>query len=511
MDRIVAAEHALRRFRDDFYRCLERRADALFERTDAILAAGPQPSFAYLRLAAPHRRGWGRLYAALREGRIDTDRRRALLGRHAPDADQPEYAVECSVWPRGEAETSAERGYYYHPSHHLDGQPIVKGWSYQWIVQLGFARDSWTAPADVQRVQPWHGATEVAVEQVRALVRRRGAASAAPVFVFDAGYDVTALTHARLDEPVNLLVRLRRDRCFYGPPPVVRARTGRPRRNGAKFRCDDPATWPAPTAEHACEDAQYGTVTVQAWAGLHPVVRSPLGERTYERRPHVTGIVIRVTVTRHAGRARTPLELWLWWQGPDAPNRDRVWRSYFRRYDIAQTFRFLKQALNWATPQIRTPAQADRWTWLVAVAYSQLRLARAALPDQRRPWQRAQSAGAFTPVRAQRGFSTLLLALGTPADAPKPCGRSPGRPNWTPPDSPAAHPRSSARAATSGGIPAPRPPRGAEGVESGDRPLLLYSLRWLVAACNHDPQTQRGHHRRYCTRPGWGGGHTEHA
>ena len=32
---------------------------------------------------------------------------------------------------------------------------------------------------------------------------------------------------------------------------------------------------------------------------------------------------------------------------------------------------------------------------------------------------------------AQRGFSHLLLHLGSPANAPKPCGHSPGRPSGT--------------------------------------------------------------------------------
>ncbi len=428
MNTLVAHRHALQTFRDDFYRCLARRADALFELTDAILAAGPQPSFAHLSLAAPHRRGWGSLYAALQHGRLDENRLRALLARCAPDADQPVYAVDVSVWPRWEAETSAERGYYYHPSRHLDGQPIVKGWAYQWVAQRGFERDSWTVPADVRRLLPADNAATVAAAQVKALRRRLSPSAEPPLFVFDAGYDVTALTYALVDEPVALLVRLRSDRCFYGPPPAVGARTGRPRRNGAKFRCGDRATWPAPTAEHSCEDAQYGTVTVQAWAGLHTVVRSPLGERTYGPRPHVTGTVVRVTVTRHAGRARRPLELWLWWQGPGAPDLDLLWRAYLRRYDIEQMFRFLKQTLNWTTPQIRTPEQADRWTWLSVVAYTQLRLARPAIVDHRLPWQRPQCSARFTPARAQRGFSTLLVALGTPAGAPKPCGRSPGRP-----------------------------------------------------------------------------------
>jgi len=419
----------LRDFRNAFYACLERRADALFELTDASLTAGPRPALAHLSLAAPHRRGWGSLYAALQDGRVGVDALRSLLVAYAPAAEQPVYAVDVSIWPRNEAETSAERGYYYHPSRHLDGQPIVKGWAYQWIAQLDFARDSWTAPVDVRRVLPTENAAGVAVAQVKALRQRLPPTDTAPLFVFDAGYDVTALTHALLDEPVALLIRLRADRCFYAAAPVAAdPRNGRPRRNGAKFRCADPATWPTPTAEHTGEDAQYGTVTVQAWGDLHTVVRSPLGERTYGPRPHVTGTVVRVTVSRHAGRARTPLELWLWWQGPGGPDLDVLWRAYLRRYDIEQMFRFLKQTLNWTTPQIRTPEQADRWTWLLAAAYTQLRLVRAAVTDRRLPWQRPQAPTRFTPARVRRGFSTLLLTLGTPADAPKPCGCSRGRP-----------------------------------------------------------------------------------
>ena len=93
-----------------------------------------------------------------------------------------------------------------------------------------------------------------------------------------------------------------------------------------------------------------------------------------------------------------------------------------------QTFRFLKQSLNGVRPRVRLPAQADRWTWLVAVAYTQLRLARGAVAEQRLPWERPLPPARLTPGRLQRAFSTLLLTLGTPAAAPKPCGRSPGRP-----------------------------------------------------------------------------------
>jgi hypothetical protein len=52
---------------------------------------------------------------------------------------------------------------------------------------------------------------------------------------------------------------------------------------------------------------------------------------------------------------------------------------------IEHTVRFAKQTLGWTTPRPRHPEQADRWTWLVLSAYSQLRLARPVACDQHLP------------------------------------------------------------------------------------------------------------------------------
>jgi hypothetical protein len=60
--------------------------------------------------------------------------------------------------------------------------------------------------------------------------------------------------------------------------------------------------------------------------------------------------------------------------------------------------------------------------------YTQLRLARAHVADLRLPWERRYDGGRLTPVRVHRVVSSLVVDLGTPAKAPKPCGRSPGRP-----------------------------------------------------------------------------------
>jgi hypothetical protein len=49
----------------------------------------------------------------------------------------------------------------------------VAGWAYQFIAQLNFVRESWTAPLDVERVRPAKDANEVAVKQVKVLLGRR--------------------------------------------------------------------------------------------------------------------------------------------------------------------------------------------------------------------------------------------------------------------------------------------------------------------------------------------------
>ena len=99
-----------------------------------------------------------------------------------------------------------------------------------------------------------------------------------------------------------------------------------------------------------------------------------------------------------------------------------------RRFDEEHTFRFLKQVLNWTVPRVRHPEQADRWTWLVLAAYTQLRLGCACARDQRLPWERRLQDRPLTPYRVRRAFSALLRVVGTPAKAPQPCGRSLGRP-----------------------------------------------------------------------------------
>ena len=424
----------LQMFRAQLHACYTRRADALFELGDALLCQ-PTPflSLPHLSLEPAHQRGWGSTYAALASGRVQVERLRDLLVSSLPDADPLVFAVDVTTWPRCDAECSPCRGYYYHPSRHSAGQPIIAGWAYQWICQLSFDRDSWTAPVDAQRLHPLDDTDRTAAVQVSALLGRLGDRGPVPLVVFDAGYDSAQLTLDLAEQRVAVLVRLRANRCFYAdPPPPPPGKTGRPRRHGAKFNCADPTTWPAPTATLHTVDDQYGTVTVMAWSGLHPKQQRPPGHGSRGPRPIVRGTIIRVAVERVPAKTRPPKVLWLWWAGPCGLDLDLVWRAYIRRFDLEHTVRFAKQTLGWTTPRPRHPEQADRWTWLVLACYAQLRLARQVVADGRLPWERPRPPGRLSPVRVCRGFPRLLAALGSPAAAPKPAGRSPGRPKGRP-------------------------------------------------------------------------------
>jgi hypothetical protein len=92
----------------------------------------------------------------------------------------------------------------------------------------------------------------------------------------------------------------------------------------------------------------------------------------------VRGALLLVEVSRLPQQTREPQALWRWWHAPEeaapdphtsaVPDLNRAWRASVGRVDLEQTFRFLKQTLNWTLPRVSHPAQADRWTWLVVVA-----------------------------------------------------------------------------------------------------------------------------------------------
>ncbi|MEC3982853.1 NF041680 family putative transposase [Amycolatopsis sp. H20-H5] len=432
----------LSRFREEFYRCLTARADALFELSDAVLCSGgPVTSLVELSLTAEHRRGHGALYDGVNQGRIDIGRFRNVVARQSiPRGDDGRItlAVDVSHWLRPDANISPERLFCHTYARGKGHAQMIPGWPYSFVVALEPGRTSWTAILDAQRLGPDDEDTAIAAAQLRTVVEGLIAAGhwreGDPQIwiVGDTGYDGPRLAFLLADLPVTVLVRLRSDRVMAFPaPPRAAGTLGRPQRHGPEFAFTDPRSWPEPDQATTTETSRYGTAVARSWDRLHPRLTHRGVWADHEGDvPVMEGTVIRLQVEHLPGDG-APKPLWLWYSGidADATTTDQLWRMFLRRFDLEHTFRFLKQTLGWTRPRLRDPQAADRWTWLIIAAYTQLRLARHLVEDLRRPWERAPARpGRLTPARVRRGFRNIRPATSSPASAPKPTRPGPGRP-----------------------------------------------------------------------------------
>ena len=170
-----AAFGELSEFREEFYRSL-RRADALFELSDAVLCTDvPVLSLVGLSLAAEHRRGHGALYDAVNSGVIEVDRlRRAVAGLPLPRDGEGRIvlAVDVSAWLRPDAATAADRSFCHVHGRGRNGSQMIPGWAYSFVAALEAGRSSWTAVLDVVRIGPVEDVTTVTATQVREVIDR---------------------------------------------------------------------------------------------------------------------------------------------------------------------------------------------------------------------------------------------------------------------------------------------------------------------------------------------------
>ena len=427
-------------FRNELYRSLGLRRDALFEACDA-LACRPERvhMLAELCLEPECRRGHGGVYDAVNRGEVRIGRlRQALAGIPLRQWDDGRIRLACDVsnWLRPEAVTSPERLFCHCYARGKGNAQLIPGWPYSWIVALEPGRTSWTLPLDAVRLGPADDATEVTAAQVREVIGRLAAAGQwregdlDVIVVLDSGYDLTRLAWLLRDLPVDVTGRLRCDRVMYFPAQLREpGAIGRPSRHGARLALDEPATWPEPGAATVTETSRYGTARARAWGHLHQqLAKRAAWEHHQGELPVVEGTLIRLDVDHLPGQ-RDPGPLWLWSSRAAATSEDtdRAGRRSCAASTSSTPSRFLKQHLGWTKPKLRDPHAADRWTWLVIAACAQLWLARRLAADTSLPWQRPCPPGRLTPARVRRGFRRIRQGLPVPASAPKPSRPGPGR------------------------------------------------------------------------------------
>jgi hypothetical protein len=206
---------------------------------------------------------------------------------------------------------------------------------------------------------------------------------------------------------------------------------GHPPWYGERFALRDPATWGPP------EDTLAFTTTTAKGRVLiiHLEVWYELklkGKRTIpmHRYPFT---LIRGTVTDQEGRAVFQRSQWLivFGQRRREISARQAWDAYRQRYDIEHFFRFGKQRLLLASYQTPVVEHEENWWQLASLAYVQLWLAQPLAQVLPNPWERyalpSLTASPLSPALVQRDFERIIRQFGTPAQPPKPRGKSPGR------------------------------------------------------------------------------------
>lgn len=411
----------LRCFRLELHQSvLGHRKDSAFELLEAVLCAAGPESLVRLSLSPPFQRCWSSACDALSDGSLDAPVLRRLFVRSLPPppAESRElWVIDGTTWPRPSAETSPERTYGHRVAAGIPQDGVVPSWEYQWLVRIPEPTGSWVLPLDLARRGPESPPpTALALRQLRDVLKLRPAAAPRPVVALDSGYDPAQVAASPEREQADFLIRLAKHRVLYHTPGPYQGR-GAPRKHGPVFKLKDPATQGEPDREARTVDPDYGQVTVQVWGELHA-----------RQAPRAPFTVVRVQVERLPRRAKPPAPMWLAWIGKELPeDLLLLWHWYTGRFGVEHGFRFGKRSLGWTTVRPRSPEAADRWSWLIAAVFWQLWLARALIADQRLPWEQPLPAERLSPGRVRRAFPALLVAVGTPARAPQPRGKSPGR------------------------------------------------------------------------------------
>lgn len=411
---------ALRAYRHTLYHCFTTARDALFELSDALATHSTARTFVELSQAACFQRRWPSLYAALEDGRIDQSALRRLFVTTRPrprPGGRVLLALDASAIPRPYARTAADRTLVHQATTGLllppGTAPVTPGWAFSTLAVVPEPVSSWTYILDNRRIPSDQTAVQVAAAQladVLPLLPER------PICLLDGGYGTASWVQASAALPCDHLVRVAATRVLYRPAPPPTGKRGRPRKDGARFKGSDPATHSAPDATWTGTDDQGHAVRVRCWGDLHLKVCRD-------------GAITAVCLTRAAatGTTRDPRDTWFWWLGgqPLPPLADLA-RLYPRRFGIEHGYKFDKGDLLWTAPHLRTPEQMERWTAVVSAVHNEIGLARDLAQAQRLPWEAATRP--LTPRQVRRGLGRIMTQLGTPAAAPRPRGKAPGRP-----------------------------------------------------------------------------------
>lgn len=413
----------LQLYRHEIYRCFQRAKAALFDTVDALLAETQAQSFPQLSQSPFFQRKWPSLYEAFEDGLINTERLRETFVKYALLAHGEKrvvVAIDATPIPRPASCTSADRTTM--PMHNIPHSTPKKstaltfGWKYSTVMVLPEKPSSWTSIVDQQRIPSDKTDIQVAFQQLQQLVPLF---STRLLILLDRGYDCNWLWCKCSGLPIDLLGRLKGNRCFYKPAPAPTGKSGQPRKDGAKLKLSDPSTQSHPDHIWDGTDGKEHPVRICWWEHMH-VKEARWLDLT----------LIQVSRPHAPDSERDPKISWFVYQGQDPQEGlAQIALLYGLRFCQEHGYRFEKQALLWTQPRLRTPEQFDRWSQVVAIVHNLIALAREFIEPSLHPWENKQRDP--TPQQVRRGLAKFLPQLGTPASPPKPRGNPKGRKKGT--------------------------------------------------------------------------------
>ena len=395
----------LQEFRQQLYEHLGNARDAVFDLMDAILVSASIASFVSLSQSPVFRRGWSSVYASVQDSRPHRSKLKRQLVAQIATEEQPLLAGDSSDWQRPVAERLQDRTFV-----RTGGAQGVAGQSYSTLAWIPQGSGSWALPISHERITSFETPISKAVFQLKQVTRWL---SVRPLGVYDRGYGNASFVRQTAEIQADLLLRLVSNRCVYGVAGPYRGR-GAPAKHGRKFKLNDPQSWGEADEVCTVEHPQWGQVQLSRWSGYH---FKQSATRSME--------IIRMEILKPPNGRRKYKPLWLAWLGETMPPLETLWLKYLRRFALEHWYRFAKQRLYWTQPQFSTVQATERWSALMPWLTWQLWLARSECVDTPLPWQSAQAT--LTPGRVAQAFASILVVIGTPAVAPKPRGKSPGR------------------------------------------------------------------------------------
>src|SRR5258706_11295503 len=402
-------------------------ADALFSLCDGLLGERQARSLPELAPSPFFERQWPSVYAALADGKINLDELRALcVGQVLADvpADAEVWiSVDGTPVERPEAHTREGAGCILVSNVPLADNPISIGWMFSVVGLLPEQASSWAPPLDLQCIGSDQTAIGVAIEQLQRLKPLFGPRRV--LVVADRWYGTPEMLRACRELGYSVLIRLKSNRKLYRKPRRIHPR-GAPPKDGALLQGTRPETQSDPAAVWE-ETDQAGRMTrVSRWDEVH-----------FQQDRELVLSVIRVERTCARDSKRCPRVSWFLTLDEVVP-LEQVPQRYGLRFSAEHLFRFLKQDLLWTQAHVRTPAQFLRWSWIVALAFLQLYLARPLGLAALLPWE--AKGRPVTPRQVRRVMPTILWQVGTPVPACPPRRKTPRRPKGVYPPPPPPYP-----------------------------------------------------------------------